>query len=721
MRFSRKNSDQINIGSLRDQGARISHHQGFLFWLNKVSFVLCTAASIFIVLMTIKVGMHLMKVPNLTFLDKYNPIETIQVYDKNDKLIVSVDGSEKRILVPLSGVSPNMRKALLAAEDHHFYEHKGVSIVGIFRAVASNLTHGKVVEGGSTITQQLAKNLFFEGEKRTFDLKLAELIIALTLENLYQKDKILELYLNEVYFGNNSYGIEQASRNYFGKKASQLTMAESAFLAGIIRYPTKGGSAENRLSATIREREVLDKMCAYGFINEMDRDMAKQEYLNFKTAAPEPPKVKINKYPYYVAAVIENIHGRYNEASIERQGIKIFTNLDTIAQDAAERALSRGLARAPYGVNQGALVSIRVTDGAVIALVGGVGNYEQNQWNCATNPHTAGSAFKPFVYLAGFENGLINENSVVDDTPFAIADNRGKEYKPKNYDGKFLGEISVPKAFALSRNIPALRIGQAVGVESVINVAQRAGITEPLAPELALSLGCSAVSPLHLANAYATFARGGTYLTPLMVRRVETRTGRILDSFGQSSNTAFDHAAVAQLVDCMEDCVAEGTAQLAKLSDRPVAGKTGTADHGKDLWFVGFTPDICTAVWGGNKDNKPVGASVTGGTIMTRIWRDYMSSYYRQVSTPAGWFVACNRPAAQFAPDRGPIEEKPKTAIAGPSHSSYTRSYATYSSRPAAPRRRRRQATRYDYARAPAGGAIVKQGHGTTEYAWSRR
>lgn len=721
MRFSRKNSDETSIGSLREQGARISRHQGFLFWLNKISFVCCSAASIFIVLMTIKVGMHLVKVPNLTFLDKYNPVETIQIYDKNDKLIVSVDGAEKRILVPIKGVSPNMKKALLAAEDHRFYEHKGVSFTGIFRAVASNLTHGRVVEGGSTITQQLAKNLFFEGEKRTFDLKLAELIIALTLENLYSKDKILELYLNEVYFGNNSYGIEQAARNYFGKKASQLSLGESAFLAGIIRYPTKGGSVQNRLSASIRERDVLDKMAEYGFITGMERDFAKQEYLNFKTAPPEPPKVKINKYPYYVAAVIETIHGRYNEASIERQGLKIFTNLDTTAQDAAERAVSQGLARAPYGVNQGALVSIRITDGAVIALVGGVGNYEQNQWNCATNPHTAGSAFKPFVYLAGFENGLINENSVVDDTPFAIADNTGKEYKPKNYDGKFLGEISVPKAFALSRNIPALRIGQAVGIETVINAAQRAGITEPLAPELALSLGCSAVSPLHMANAYATIARGGTYLSPVMIRRVESRTGRGLDSFGQSSNTAFDRAAIAQLVDCMEDCVAEGTAQLAKLSDRPVAGKTGTADHGKDLWFVGFTPDICTAVWGGNKDNKPVGAAVTGGTVMTRIWRDYMASYYRQVPTPAGWFVACNRPAAQFAADRGPIEEKPKVLSSGRSSSSYTRSYASSGYRQATPRRRKRPVPRYDYARAPAGGAIVRRSHGTTEYAWSRR
>ncbi|MBX9723037.1 MAG: transglycosylase domain-containing protein, partial [Candidatus Obscuribacterales bacterium] len=513
----------------------------------------------------------------MNFLENYNPVQTIQIYDRNDKLVVAVDGAESRIVVPLTKVSNAMKFALLAAEDHHFYEHKGVSVVGIFRAVLSNFTHGKVVEGGSTITQQLAKNLFFEGEKRTIDLKLAELIIAMSLENRFGKDKILELYLNEVYFGNNAYGIEQAARNYFGKSAIQLDQAESAFLAGIIRSPSKGGSVANRNSAMIRQRDVISKMLAYGFCSQAEANAAADEWLNFKPAQPEKPKMKINRYPYYVSAVIDSLHGKYNAASIERQGLKVYTNLDTTAQDIAERALAQGLARAPYGINQGALVTIRVADGAVLALVGGVGDYASNQWNCATNPHTAGSAFKPFVYLAGFEKGVIEEYGTVEDTPFVVMDNSGKEYKPKNYDNKFLGGISVAKAFAYSRNIPALRIGQAVGIDSVINVAERAGVTEPLAPELSLALGCSAVSPLHMANSYATLARGGVYMPPALVRKVETRTGRLLDYRDYERTTVFDRNVVAQIVDLMQDCVAEGTGILAKLPDRPVAGKTGTA------------------------------------------------------------------------------------------------------------------------------------------------
>ncbi len=711
--------------NLRERGMAASDSQGMLSLLKKLFLLLFTVISIAIAFIGFKVGIHLMKVPNLSFLHKYNPVQTIQIYDRNDKLVVAVEGSEKRVMIPLNKVSNNMIKALLAAEDHRFYEHQGFSMSGIGRALYSNISHGKVVEGGSTITQQLAKNLFFEGEKRSFDLKLAELVIAISLEKQFSKNKLLELYLNEVYFGNNSYGIEQASRTYFSKHASDLSLAEAAFLSGIIRYP-RGGQPQYRQNAVKRQQEVLAKMQLYGFISEAEKNLAMSDWLEFKSFSPQSEKIKIARYPYYVSTVIESLHGRYDAASIEKQGLKIYTNLDTIAQEAAERALSQGLARAPYGVNQGALVTIRVSDGAVLALVGGVGDYAANQWNCATNPHTAGSAFKPFVYLAAFEKGMIQEYDTVDDSPFAITDQAGKEYRPKNYDGKFLGGITVAKAFAYSRNIPALRIGQAVGIDSVINVAERAGISEALAPELSLALGCSAVSPLHMANAYATIARGGIFMTPSLVRRVETRAGRRLESFSQESSRVFDHQAVSQLVDLMQDCVAEGTGQLAKLADRPVAGKTGTADHGKDLWFVGFTPDLVTAVWGGNKDNKAVGGSVSGGTLMARIWRDYSQDYYKKVPTPAGCFIASNRAPASLGSDIPLMtseEEKRKalsqTSAAPASISSSTSTYRTYSQskRPHGQSRRRT----YDHRRAPAGGAIVKQNRGITEYSWSRR
>ena len=529
MPISKGNNDR-RLGSLREHEARISWQQGWVIWLRNLIMAACLVAVFLFAVLAFKVGIHLLQVPQLGFLQNYNPVQTIQIYDRNDNLVVSVEGVEKRVIVPLSAVSREMKAALLAAEDRHFYEHKGVSVMSIFRALLANLLHGKVVEGGSTITEQLAKNLFFEGEKRSIDLKVAELIIAISIESQFSKDKILELYLNEVYFGNNAYGIEQAALNYFGKDASRLDLAQSAFLAGIIRAPSIGGSEENRRSAMRRQRVVLEKLQEYGFISEAEKNIAAQELLNFATASPEPEKMNLMRYPYYVGTVIESLRGKFNAAAIERQGLKVYTNLDTTAQDTAEKVLAQGLSRAPYGINQGALVTVRLSDSAVLALVGGVGDYAHNQWNCATNPHTVGSAFKPFVYLAAFEKKLIDEYSTVDDTPFSIQDTNGSEYKPKNYDGKFMGGITVAKAFAYSRNIPALRLGQAAGIGSVINVAERAGISEPLAPELALSLGCSAVSPIHLANAYATLARGGVFMTPLLVRRVETRAGKLLES-----------------------------------------------------------------------------------------------------------------------------------------------------------------------------------------------
>lgn len=692
------------------QGAKESFYRSLRF----VTAATTIGVGIVIAYMCFRVGIYLYQVPNLAFLEKYNPVQTIQVFDRNDKLVCAVEGAEKRQVVPLTKVSLAMQKALLAAEDHRFYEHHGLSAWSIVRAVLANLTHGRVVEGGSTITQQLSKNLFFEGEKRTLDLKVAELLVAMNIESKFSKHKILELYLNEIYFGNNAYGIEQAALNYFGKHASELNIAESAFLAGIIRSPSNGGKAEYRAEMLRHKDEIIDKMLDYGFINNFQSQVAKLEPLMFMSVQQEERKLKIPRFPYYVSAVIESIKGKYNSAAIERQGLKIYTNMDIGAQELAERTLAQGVRHAPYGVNQAALVSIRVSDGAVLALVGGVGDYLNNQWNCATNPHTAGSAFKPFVYLSAFEKGILDEYSFLEDSPMCIKEPDGKDYKPKNFDGRFMGGITVAKAVALSRNICALRVAQSVGIGSVIDVAERAGIkSSPLAPHLSLALGCSAVSPLEMANAYSTIARGGYYIAPYMVRKVETRTGRLLDMYYPQRIRVFEREPVAKTVDVLQDCVAEGTGQLAKLKGRPVAGKTGTADQSKDLWFVGFTPDLVTAVWGGNKDNKPVGGGATGGTVMARIWHDYNQAYYRKFSSiPPGFFVAANRSAAPLGEDR-PLE----TASSTPVQTAYYGSgYQTRTRRKRASRR-----TVSAYGRTPTGAAIVRSDSGITEYAWSRR
>jgi penicillin-binding protein 1A len=604
--------------------------------------------------LAICVMLDLMRVPNLAFLENYQPVGFIQVYDRDDKLICKIEGTEKRKIIPLSQITPHMQRAVLSAEDHHFYEHHGIDLFGILRATLANVIARHTVQGGSTITQQLAKNLFFESSQRSIPTKIAEAIVAGQLESRFSKEKILELYLNEVYFGNGAYGIEQAANLYFDKPAAALDVAESAYIAGLIRWPARGGDARYLRENISRRNDVINKMYEYGYITDFQADAAKAERPLFRRR-PQP------KYPYYVTYVLDLVRQLYTEGEMQRHGLRVYTNLDQAAQQAAERSLEAGIRTAPPGCTQGALVSMNVKDGAVLALVGGVGNYLKHQWNCAVNPHTAGSAFKPFVYLAGFNRGAFTPASYIEDAPLVIPrGNKEPDYKPKNFDGKYMGDITVAEALAYSRNTCAIRAAQQVGLDSVIETARRAGIEEKMAPEISLALGCSAVSPLEMCGAYGTLARGGVYIKPSTIRRIDDKNGNVLRAFYHDPERVFETQPVAQIVDVLQEVVAQGTGTQAKLADRPVAGKTGTSDQAKDLWFVGFTPDLVTAVWGGNPDNKPIpGSHVTGGTVMARIWREYNKSYYARHDVPSSWFVACTHLAGGFKfPTREAKDEK---------------------------------------------------------------
>ncbi len=609
-----------------------------------------TASRVFVILLFIAalpvgygvayVWQSLKDLPDISLLEKYEPIEAIQIFDRNDHLICTVEGDEDRRVVPLTAVSTQMQQAMLAAEDHHFYEHHGINFMSIGRALLTNVQAGKVREGGSTITQQLVKNLFFEDAKRTFDRKIKEAFISYEVESRYKKEKILEMYLNQVYFGNGGYGIERAAQRYFGKSAGQLTLAEAAFLAGLVKAPTEMGNSSNRTASIERQREILDKMVEYGYVTKGQADDARKQKLVFKkTVNP------LQKYPFYISYVLEQLRQHFSANEMRRQGLRVYTNLDPSAQDLAEKILAEEIKKAPPGVSQGALVSVSVRDGAVVALVGGVGDYWKNQWNRATNPHTAGSSFKPFVYLAAIAKGIYKPDSLIDDTPITIKQGWGlPDWSPKNFDHRFMGKITVRKALALSRNVPAVRVGKAVGIDKVVETARLCGITSKLDQNLSLSLGSSAVTPLDMAGAYATFARGGIVIKPQVIRRTENNRGQVIQNFESRVDKAFDSEAVARLLDCLQEVVNHGTGTMAKLKDRPVAGKTGTADEGKDIWFTGFTPDMVTCTWGGNDDNKPIpGHNVTGGVVMAKIWKHYTEEYYKKHPTPAGSFVAPSR------------------------------------------------------------------------------
>lgn len=630
----------IIVARKRRAAAKVKPKGGFWHAFSRVMLILLLLGALPIGYGVAMVWQSLKDVPDITLLEKYEPIEAIQIFDKFDHLICTVEGDEDRRVVPLTAVSTQMQQAILAAEDHHFYEHHGINFMSIGRALLTNVQAGKVREGGSTITQQLVKNLFFEDAKRSYDRKIKEAFISYEVESRYPKEKILEMYLNQVYFGNGGYGIERAAQRYFAKSAGQLTLGESAFLAGLVKAPTEMGSAQNRESSKVRQREILEKMVEYGYVTKGQAEAAKKQTLVFKkTVNP------MQKYPFYISYVLEQLRQHFSATEMRRQGLRVYANVDPTAQELAEKVLAEEIKKAPPGVSQGALVSVSVRDGAVVALVGGVGDFWKNQWNRATNPHTAGSSFKPFVYLTALAKGVYKADSMIEDTPITIKQGWGlPDWSPKNFDHRFMGRITIRKALALSRNVPAVRVGKAVGIDKVVETARLCGITSKLDQNLSLSLGSSAVSPLDMAGAYATFARGGITIKPQVIRRIENNRGQVIQNFESRVDKSFDSEAVARLLDILQDVVKYGTGTQAKLKDRPVAGKTGTADNARDIWFIGFTPDMVTSVWGGNDENKPIpGHNVTGGVVMAKIWKHYMEEYYKKHPTPPGSFVAPSR------------------------------------------------------------------------------
>ncbi len=593
-------------------------------------------------LLCVKVVTHtsFVKLPTLT-----QQGTGIQIFDRNDKLVCVVQEHGDRKPVALKNISPFMKQAVIGIEDHNFYHHVGIDPFGVARAVYVNTKAHQMLEGGSTITQQLMKTMYFGHDDRTARRKILEAFMALDVETCYSKDTILETYLNQVYFGRGAYGIERASQAYFNKPASKLTLPESAFLAALIKAPSDLGSPNNLARAKKRQQEVLNGMVECGFIDQKQAQTAGSDKLKFKAG---PHK---NVYPYYVQNVIALLKREMGDDEIWKQPLKVYTNLDQTAQAAAQRALTQGITKAPAGLNQGALVSIKIDDGSVIALVGGVGPYESHQWDRSINPHTAGSAFKPFVYLAALIKGVIGPSSVVYDEPIVVHNQNGTNYTPQNFDGQFKGVLTVRDAIALSRNVCAVKVGQDTGIENVIDTAHKAGITAQMDPYPSLALGTCAISPLEMANAYATLARGGEYMEPQFIRHINRADGTQIKAFHSTPETRLPSEPVYELVDCMEDVVKKGTGTKAQLRGIAVAGKTGTADQSKDVWFTGFTPDVVTAVWAGNDDNHALhNRGITGGTIAAGIWSNYMNGYYSSHPKPTVAFVDPQYPLTRDVP-----------------------------------------------------------------------
>ncbi|HET6161116.1 MAG TPA: PBP1A family penicillin-binding protein [Dongiaceae bacterium] len=512
--------------------------------------------------------------------------------------------------VRLADLPPYLPAAVLATEDRRFYSHWGLDLRGIARALYVNFRQGDTVQGGSTITQQVAKNLFLTPE-RSLHRKGQEMLLALWLERTFTKDQILELYLNRVYFGAGTYGVDAAAKKYFGRSARDVTIFQAAMLAGLLKAPSRFNPFNDKDLAKSRAELVIHNMVAAGSLTEGEADAISE------SAAPSMSAEASNQIGQHFADwVIDQVSSYVGYAD---QDLVVQTTLDPALQHQAEATLDRVLAEqgAAMKASQGALVSMR-PDGAVLAMVGGT-DYRGSQFNRATQAlRQPGSAFKTFVFLTAFENGYVPGNLFVDG-PIRIGN-----WSPGNYKDKYYGQVTLRDAFARSLNSVAVQLSERVGRSRVIETAHRLGITEPLDNNPAIALGVSETTLLEMTGAYATFANQGNGVWPFGIDRISARDGTVLyERQGSGPGPVASGAAVRKMLDVMAATVEDGTAKRAKL-DRPVYGKTGTSQNFRDAWFIGLTSNVVTGVWVGNDNNAPMD-KVTGGTLPVMIWHDFMA------------------------------------------------------------------------------------------------
>ncbi|MCG6892790.1 MAG: PBP1A family penicillin-binding protein [Desulfobacteraceae bacterium] len=571
--------------------------------------------------------------PQIRELQRYQPSAITQIVS-SDGMLLGELYREKRAPVPLNRIPPDLTQALLATEDRNFYRHSGVDMKGIARALYHDLMAGGFVEGASTLTQQLAKTLFLT-PKKTITRKIREAILAFQIERRLTKDEILELYLNQVYFGSGAYGVASAAEVFFGKKLPQLTLAECALIAGMPKAPSQYSPRVNAEAAIRRRDTVLQQMRRTGLIDEK----------RYRTAMAEPVRVrsslpKARRAAYFVEIVRSELEESFGPATVYRAGLTVITTLDWRLQQAAEAAVARGLAalaerspqqtKDPQQAPQGALIALDNQTGAILSMVGGR-DFSESPYNRATTARRQpGSAFKPIVYALAIEQGWTQADTLLN-SPIAYPRASGEgQWRPENFSGGYSGEMPLRKALAQSKNIPAVRLNEKLGPEAVVRFGKRLGIASPLRPNLSLALGTSEVTLLELTAAYAVFANRGQWMKPFGVETVKDRNGRIVWRAQPEGRWAMDPASAAIMVDMLQAVVKEGTGRKALVLDRPVGGKTGTTNDYRDALFIGFSPSLTAGVWVGRDQPASLGPRETGARAALPIWIDYMSRALRK-------------------------------------------------------------------------------------------
>ncbi|HEY1085702.1 MAG TPA: PBP1A family penicillin-binding protein [Candidatus Saccharimonadales bacterium] len=579
-------------------------------------------------------------IPVATYMYYYNYISDIDkllnknntgvvMLDRNGKAFFSSFNAEHREQVKLKDISDDTEHALLAAEDKDFYHHGGFSLSGYGRALVGMVTSGSIQGGGSTLTLQLAKNTLLTGNQNFFR-KYQELTIAVAIEQRYTKDQILEMYLNSVYYGENAFGIEEAAKNYFDKKPSELNLAESAMIVGVLPAPSAYSPISGNLEyAKSRQKYVLERMVADGYITQAQKDEALKAKLHYakKKNALE------NGAPHFTEKVLEELYEKYGEEVVERSGYQVKTTLDLNLQKQANKAVKDNVANLQNnGGSNASLVAIDPKTGEVRAMVGSA-NYNNKKWgnvNMTTTPRQPGSTFKPIYYSAALADGTINPTTVLDDKPVNI-----NGYQPKNYDLRYRGRVSVRNALNWSLNIPAVHVMQKYGIPESIAAAKELGITtlkkDPSEYGLSLAIGSAEVPSIEMANAYAAFGNSGTQYETSNIVSIEDKYGGTVFSNARKSHRAISEQGAYLISNVLSDRQAKqsffGDSLTVYGTDgqpKNVAVKTGTTDDFKDAWTVGYTPDISVAVWTGNNDNTAMLRS--GSELAAPIWRQFMGA-----------------------------------------------------------------------------------------------
>ncbi len=567
--------------------------------------------------------------PSVDVLKDYRPSIATRVYADNNELIDEFY-LEDRKLIHIKDVPKVVIDAFVASEDARFFQHKGFDPISMLRAFVKNLEAGKVIQGGSTITQQVAKAIYLSPE-RSYIRKLKEAVLAYKIDTYLSKEEILHLYLNHIYLGHGTYGVEAASSAYFGKSARYITLPEAAILAGLPKAPTYYSPYMHYDRARQRQTYVLERMVESGFITEEQKKQALATPIVLRS---NKPKDKVA--PYFVEHVRRYIQEKYGSDVLYKEGLEVYTTLNIEMQKAARDAVERGLQELEKrqkftpGEVQGALFCMEAKTGAVKSMVGGR-DFSKSEFNRATQSHRqAGSAFKPFIYTAALDKEM-TPSTVIDDSPVMYPDRSKPDgyWRPKNFDGKFNGPITLRRALILSRNVVTIKILEKIGIDYAAAYAANMGITSPLEKNLTMALGSSGVTLQEMVRGFGVLANQGRKVTPFFIKKIVDRTGLIFEENQPRAEQVIDPKIAFLANHIMQGVIQSGTGTRVKSIGRPAAGKTGTTNDMRDAWFIGFTPQLVTGVWIGFDQERYLGRQEVGGRAAAPIWLYFMEKAVR--------------------------------------------------------------------------------------------